>query len=267
VRRIFHAALAAAIGLGLAVLPASAQTTASAQADTPPLWCTSQSAVTILGTSADTGYGTAGYPSGAQTFNRTEYGWTTKFADNLKAQWGTVTTNRAHNGALAADFLPGGRWPDTTGAIAEMATTQPDLVLIDLGGNDYWAQRDPATFQAQLGQIVDSIRAVRPGVTILMGIYPEFKWAPNVDGGSTLVHPWSEYAGAIYQTAVAKGAALVDGRQYIPPATASPQTSPSMWLLESDGNGGTNLIHLNEAGNAAELGWWWSWVASIASTC
>src|SRR4051812_18096138 len=108
-------------------------TVPSDAADSPASsWCTTQNNVAIIGTSADTGYGTTGYPSGAETYQATPYGWTFRFARSLHAQWGTTMQNYAHNGALASDYLPGGRWTSTTGALSDITTNQPDLVIVDL---------------------------------------------------------------------------------------------------------------------------------------
>ncbi|MEV4597137.1 SGNH/GDSL hydrolase family protein [Amycolatopsis sp. NPDC049253] len=232
----------------------------SADAAQERSWCARKANVAIIGTSADTGYGSTGYQSTTDTWSPTTYGWTTKFADSLRAQWQTNVQNYSHNGALAADYLPGGRWAGTTGAMADMAAKQPDLVLVDLGGNDLWAQVDPAKFQTDLNNVIDGIRASRPGgVDILMSIYAELKWTPNPYGGNTQKYTWDQYASVIYQTAVAKGTALVDMRQYIPPAGSANLPNPSPWTSDN--------IHLNDAGNLAEYGMWWGWTSSLGSIC
>lgn len=216
-------------------------------------WCTDHSDVALVGTSADTGYGTTGYPSGADTFQPTVYGWATRFANSAHGQWGTNTHNYAHNGALAADYLPGGRWAGTVGATSDMGSYKPDLVLVDLGGNEFLTQADPAQFQANLTQVITNIKTARPDVLIILSIYakPHFNGTPG--------HPWEQYGSAIYNTAVAQQTALIDMRQYIPDADANPMTNPTVWL--SDG------VHLNDAGNLAEYGGWWGWASTIASTC
>lgn len=192
------------------------------------------------------------------TFARTKYGWATKLSDNLTAEWLTVTDNYAHNGAMASDYLPGGRWSSTTGALGKIAATLPPLVLIDLGGNEYWTQRDPAGLQTQLGQIVDQVRAARPEATVLLSIYPELQWRAN-EYASTKRWDWSAYGAAIYNTAVTKQTALVDLRQTIPAAADPVPTNPDVWT--------SDRIHLNDAGNLAEYGIWWGWVSSLASVC
>lgn len=252
-----------------AVLPAVVLVLAGVVAGRPadaqpaqPTWCADHSDVAIVGTSADTGYGTTGYASTTDTYYPTVYGWETRFANSLHGQWGTTTHNYAHNGALASDFLPGGRWPAQVGAVADMATYGPDLVLVDVGGNELYSQVDPAVFQANLTELVQNIKTMRPGVTILMSIYAQLKWVPNQYSNPPFEAQrwtWDQYASVIYGTAVAQQTALVDMRQYVPNADASPMTAPTVW--NSDG------IHLNDAGNLAELGAWWGWASSLASIC
>lgn len=235
-------------------------TATSASAQTPPPYCATKTQLAIVGTSAETGYATTGYPSGAQTYNPTTYGWATRFANSVHSQWSTNVSNYAHNGSLASDFLPGGRFTDTTAAVADIAVKKPTLVLLDVGGNEYWSQKDPAVFQTNLNTLIDNIKAATPNAVILMSIYAELKWVQSVDSGNVpQKYTWAQYASVIYNTAVAKGNALVDLRQYIPPATATPQPNPSTWY--------TDGIHQNDAGNIAEYGMWWSWVSALWSNC
>ena len=244
-----------------AVLVLAGATSASAQTS-QPTWCTGHANIGIVGTSAETGYGTTGYSSSTDTYAPTVYGWVTRFSNSVHAQWGTATHDYAHNGAMASDYLPGGRWSGTTGATTDMATYSPDLVLVDLGGNEFWSQVDPATFQTNLTAVITNIKAARPGVTILMSIYARLHWAPNQytnPPNSPQKWTWDQYATVIYNTAVAQQTALIDMRQYVPDAEASPMTNPTVW--NSDG------IHLNDAGNLAEYGGWWGWVSSLASIC
>lgn len=246
----------AAIAVGLVV---SGSVATSDAAPIQSTWCAAHNNVAIIGTSAETGYATVGYPATGSTFSPTQYGWAARFANSLHAQWGTNVQNYAHNGSMAADFLPGGRWSDTTGAVADIQAHQPDLVIIDLGGNEYNIQKSPAQFQADLNTLVDNVRAARPGVDILMSIYAEFVWQPNQWSPPTQSYTWAQYGSVIYGTAVAKGAALVDMRQYVPSEYSAVPPIPTPW--SADG------IHLNEAGNLAEYGMYWGWASSLASIC
>jgi lysophospholipase L1-like esterase len=243
-------------GLTVAVsgaIPSSADTSGPGSA-----WCTTHNNVAIIGTSADTGYGTTGYPTDAQTYQPTPYGWTFRFGQSLYGQWGTTVQNYAHNGALASDYLPGGRWSSTTGATADITTHQPDLVIIDLGGNEFYSQVPPTTFATDLTTVVNNVKAAQPDATILMSIYAQLLWTPN-PYASTENYTWDQYATQIYNTAVNEGVALVDMRQYVPPAGIADLPNPSPWTSDN--------IHLNDAGNLAEYGAFWGWTSSIASTC
>src|SRR5439155_22414525 len=88
----------------LALLFANSASAADAQST----WCAKHANLAIVGASSETGYGTTGYPSGAETFQRTPYGWVTRITDSLHSEWGTNIQNYSHNGALVADYLPGG---------------------------------------------------------------------------------------------------------------------------------------------------------------
>ncbi|GLY68725.1 SGNH/GDSL hydrolase family protein [Amycolatopsis taiwanensis] len=166
--------------------------------------------------------------------------------------------NYAHNGALATDYLPGGRWSDTTGATNDIAAKQPELVIIDLGGNEYISQVPPATFGANLKTVVDNVKAARPNVTILMSMYTELLWTPN-PWASTKNYNWESYSAQIFNTAVQEGVALVDMRQHIPAAGSADLPNPSPWNSDN--------AHLNDAGNLAEYGGFWGWASALASIC
>jgi lysophospholipase L1-like esterase len=232
--RRFGAALAA-LTTAVVLLPSSAATGAAAGT-----WCGDRSDLAILGASSETGYGTTGYSSPDDGYTRTRYGWTRRLTETLHAEWGTNSTNYAHNGALVTDYYPGGRWDDTTTAVADIAATQPDLVIIDLGGNEYVNSIDPATFNTQLRQLVTDIRSARSGVDVLLLTYPQFDWASD--------YPWAAYADVIREVAVAQHAAMLDLRQHI---DSSDTDRAGLW--HSDG------AHLNDAGqsvvSAAVLSW------------
>lgn len=243
----------AAVAVVVATFTAVGSSSAS-----PPSWCTDKSQVAIIGTSADTGYGTTGYPSTAQTFQRTTYGWTTRIADSMSSAWATTTTDYAHNGAMAADFLPGGRWTDQVNAVSDLGTRNTNLVIVDVAGNEYWSQRPPATFRTELRQLLTNIRAARPQAIILLSIYPELKWQQSADSGNLpLRYTYNQYATEVYQAAVDFGSPLIDMRQYAPSATSTNPTQPSVYLPDG--------IHFNDAGNLAEYGAFWGQLVGWAA--
>lgn len=251
-RRRVTAALAtatAAAGLLSSVVVAVAPSASAGSAGT---WCTSGEAnLAIFGASSETGYGTSGYPANAQTYHPTRSGWVAHLADRLHAEWGTTVENYSHNGALVSDYLPGGHWRGTETAVAELAKTKPSLVLVDLGGNEYWSQLDPATFETNLRALVGGIRAVRPGVDLMFYLHEEIAWPA---GGNEFLrqatpkHPWAQYAARILAVALSVSAQVVDMRPVVHSAS----------LFNPDG------IHLDDAGQAIVSTVWWD---RLASSC
>ncbi|MCP2168216.1 SGNH/GDSL hydrolase family protein [Goodfellowiella coeruleoviolacea] len=228
---------------------AGVSSTASAEevtAASGPTWCTDKSRLVVLGDSAATGYGTTGYPADVQTYVPTENGWVAKMARNL-AGFGTEVTNLAHNGALVADYLPGGRWADTTSAVAQIQQLQPSMVIVELGGNDFYIDRDPEVFARQLRQLVDSIKAAAPSSSIFLVKI----WEIGQRESPRAVHTWSEYGAKMHEVAVATGAGLSDLAQYLP----SPNNDTAGLYLP-------DRIHLNNAGNLVVHGALYTWMIS-----
>lgn len=237
-RRLATAVVVATAGCLVLVPSATAHDIAST-------WCADRSHLAVLGASSETGYATTGYASPDGGYWPTRYGWVARLARNAKAEWGTTTDVYARNGAMIKDFFEGGRWPLTTGAVADVSAKQPDLVII--GGalvNEYVNNVDPAVAEADLRRLVTELRDARPGVDILIITYPDIKW-PQAR------RPWSDYTAINHEVAVTLGTGLVDMRQYID----DPYTDTAN-LWHSD------RAHLNDAGQAAEMHLWtllWSW--------
>lgn len=231
--------------------------TSAASAGSAGTWCASgKASLAILGASSETGYGTTGYPSGVQTYYPTTYGWTRRLGDLLERTWGTTTKNYSHNGAQVSDYLPGGRWPVTIGAVADLAATQPALVIIDLGGNEYWTQVAPAVFESNLRTMIAYIRVARPSVDIMLYLHEEISWATNGNAywpQSAPKYPWSQYASRIVTVASTLPTGMVDMRQFINPSEGDPA---GLW--SADG------IHLNDAGQSVVNGVWWD---RLAASC
>lgn len=239
------AALTVLLLLLLAVLPGSA-----AAGGAQGSWCADRSRITVLGGSSSTGYQTTGYVAGgAGTYQPTRHGWWRRVAEQAAGAWGTQATNNSRNGARTDDFLPGGRWPVTAGAVAQIRAEQPSLVILQLGGNEYLAepQVDPVTYEATLRRLVGDIRAARPGVDLLIIISPRAA-RPGA------VHPWTAYGAAMGRTARTLGAALLDMRQLI---DGSDTDTAGVWA--ADGK------HVNDAGQLGYAGAVWSQL--VASTC
>lgn len=213
-------------------------------------WCVNRSHLAVIGASSETGYGTTGYTSTDDGYTPTRYGWVARVERNASAEWGTVTTNYAHNGSLITDYYPGGRWPDAVGAVDDIQQKQPGIVLMQLLVNEYVNNVDPATAEANLRDLISRVRTAVSGVDILLMTYPDIKWpdAPR---------PWTDYAPINHRVATDMGCGLIDLRQYID----SPDTNGAAGVWHSDG------AHLLDAGQAAESAAVWSLLWMWVQTC
>ena len=223
--------------LALGIPAAAAPLTGSA-------WCQDHASLAVLGDSGSTGLGTTGYASQDDSYFRTAYGWYKRATDEAKSNYGTASANYAHNGAMAADFLPGGRWPLTTGALVQIEQTKPSLAIIELGGNEYLSAQGPDAFRTNLTELVTRIQTASPRTAVLLVAI----WDIAAPGAAL---PWSQYVGAIRDTAIARGVAMVDLRQYIPRAD-----------LDRAGLYNPDRTHLNDAGNMVFAAAAWTWLLS-----
>jgi acyl-CoA thioesterase-1 len=206
--------------VSLTIMPSGAAQHAAATAST---WCTDKTALDVLGDSATTGDGIADP-------NNT---WVAKLRGSNPT---TKITTHAHGGAIVSDFLPGGRWPETTSAVDEIGAAKPALVIVELGGNEYYRDVDPAKYQADLVTLTNKLKAASPRSTLLYVTIWNF--APRL---STSVHVWNEYAEVTRQQAVKAGGWWIDLRQFFPGTHAEDANTK---LIGPDG------IHADDAGNA-----------------
>jgi acyl-CoA thioesterase-1 len=197
-------------------------------------WCADQSAIVVLGDSHSTGYGLPDYPGGGG-FEPTAVGWTSTVLRAASERWGTVTTVLAHNGAMASDFLPGGRWPETTSAIEYVHDVQPALVIVELGANEFAGDLAPHEFDERYRGLVAEVQHASPRSAVLLLVPPEM--------GARLVpdpiHSWDAYTGVIETVAAERGTELLDLGQYLPPGGTP----------EADGLYLSDAAHLTEAGH------------------
>jgi lysophospholipase L1-like esterase len=109
---------------------------------------------------------------------------------------GIRTWEGGHGGAESALYVDPAipRWIDN------VATIQPDLVVIELGTNDYAAARGSTSLIANLQSLVANIRAV-------CTVAPSIVLVVNHDRGDVVAPPvaWSSYVAAIYTYAAADG--------------------------------------------------------------
>lgn len=230
-----------------AILAALTITSPASAASTGITWCDSgHASLDVLGDSGATGYGSTGYPANAQTWQSTTYGWVKRLSDRL----GPTTTvhTYAHNGAMASDFLPGGRWPDTTSAINSVRADHPAGLILELGGNEYNIQVSPAQYQANMQTLINQIKAASPATTIFISHI----WQIGVTQ-QPVTYPWGQYRTADITLATNNGAGFVDLEQYMPSATTN-STGPVTGLYTSDN------IHPNDAGNLLEAAVYTQWL-------
>lgn len=238
------AALAATAAVTVAVtatVPAGA--TAPAAPTTPvglSSWCPTQASAVVLGDSSSTGYGTTGYSNTTETWQPTYSGWVA----SLGRLWPHSTwTVLSRNGAMSSDYLPGGRFSITVGAIDVIDDEQPALVVIMLGGNDYVIDADPVTtYRANLERITADIRAVSPQSSLLYVSIWEFAYRRQ---SPPPVHPYSAYIDQMRAVAQAHDAVHVDLTRDMHSAAVHPETG--LYIRDEYGPG--LAVHATDAGN------------------
>ncbi|GHF41828.1 acyl-CoA thioesterase-1 [Amycolatopsis bartoniae] len=202
----------------LAAVVAALAATAPGSATAAPAWCADHASIAVLGDSGSTGYGLPGYPGG-DVYAPTADGWASRITTLAATTWRTTTTVLAHNGAMVSDFLPGGRWPETTAAVGRVGQLQPSLVLVELGANEYIQDRSPtAVLAPAYHRLVDSIKAASPRSTIAVVA----QWqAGHRNSAQPRNTSWAAYAEVIAQTAADEGSRFLDLRQYLPPGDSA----------------------------------------------
>lgn len=109
--------------------------------------------------------------------------------------WDTTTSQveiiqAGGSGWLAANFVVNTNPYDALGQISSEAA---DLVVIDLTINDWNAATDPATYQAQLGLIIDTAKAAGGDVLVCTGVPSD----PTVNSSLAVQLQYVEYARAV----------------------------------------------------------------------
>jgi lysophospholipase L1-like esterase len=100
---------------------------------------------------------------------------------------------------------------------ANITATDPDLVIIELGGNDMFQSRVPADFKASMVNIISQVRTAKPSVAILVLMMYEIV--------GSYAYPWSDYAGKARELVAGDtGLALLDLGAYLP--TTATTNSP-----------------------------------------
>ena len=120
----------------------------------------------------------------------------------------------AHTGYRAADFVSRpvarGEYPRV---LAGYRRTEPDLVWINLGANDYLnGGGTPAAVAAELTRLVDDLLALPTRPSIVLGV------PHRLVGHESPGRTWAQYAAAIQGVAAARGTGLVRLSDVIPTA-------------------------------------------------
>jgi len=206
----------AAVLVALLILVSGAATGVAPLAAAGPLaqstWCQHRASMAIFGGSSSTGYLTTGYTKTDGTYQATTYGWWKQVSEFAATNWGTQSYNYARNGASYASYTSGGQWPVTRNAVASLSETQPDLLFLALGTNEYLAQQDPAVMEANMRTVVAAVKQASPR-TAMMAIVQHTAYA-----GPNPVFPWERYKQRIMQVVIDETLAMADLRQSVPSA-------------------------------------------------
>ncbi|TCP50765.1 acyl-CoA thioesterase-1 [Tamaricihabitans halophyticus] len=200
-------------------------------------YCAALGSVAYLGSSTETGQGSAGWQSPDFTYWETEFGWVSQLSRYLRNGWGIGMVNPSRGGATAADYLPGGRWAVTRHAVEEVARHAAGLAIISLGVNEFGRQYSPRRFSTDLAEFVTALRSAMPTIDLALVIKPDIG-APY---GGSVQYPYRDYADGIREIAAeTTDSTLIDLRTVI---EAQPRDTADMW----SGDG----VHLSDNGHTA----------------
>ena len=146
---------------------------------------------------------------------------------------GTSVYNLSWSGSSTTDWLG---WIEKGGFIDLVRQIDPDLVILSLGGNDYWADGDAAQFEAHLRRIHDSVAAAAPDARWILGTQP----VPANESPEA----WRAFQGTTVRYAEELGAPVLNL------ADDMPTVNQDRLLYSADST------HLTDAGHA--------WIAGLA---
>lgn len=234
--------LATAAVAGLVLTGGSAPSTATAATST---WCGGRGKIAILGDSLATGYGTTGYdPALNNRHQPTTYGW----ASRWDAKSNTTILNLARNGALASDFITDGvqgrpNGPFEPTAVQQIKTAKPDLVVVELGGNEFISDRSAtATFEVNLRRLSWRIKQAAPNARLLFVHMYAFDYRDP--DAAPYSHTWGQYGSVMRE--VAAGQWYLDLTEYMPATRFN-----SAGLYIKDEYGPNLAVHATDAGHIA----------------
>lgn len=200
-------------------------------------YCSGMGRVAIIGQSLCTGYGSTGYPEDAVDYQPTASGWWAQFE---AAHTDTTWYNYAHNGAMASDFLPGGRWDVAVGAVDDIDEINPNLVILILGGNEFFQGIDPwGRYWQNLTEVVEGTRA---GTGARLAVVSEYDFPAELSEGE---FPQQEYRKAAAQVAALYNATYTNLAWHMPPTS---EDTDGLYIPDEYGPGLS--VHLTDAGHA-----------------
>ncbi len=135
--------------------------------------------------------------------------------------------NLSWSGSTTSEWLG---WLDRPGLLPLIESIDPDVIVLSLGGNDFWHGADRDRFTAQLGALHDRVRAVVPRASWVLGTQP----VPD----RTSAQDWIGFQQITRDYAERLGAPVIDLTTGMPGASAAPQ------LYSGD------RVHLTDAGHA-----------------
>lgn len=169
------------------------------------------------------------------------------YAAGFRPVTGIVLENAGISGSRSVD------WASTAAlsvasSLFDPANVDHDLVVIELGANDRWQDVPTATFQQNLGDLIDRARARDASVAVTFSNEPS-------DIGSTDT-PWPEIGAAVYDAADSRDVPLLDLTDRFGPHAGYNVTDPGRdFTLDS--------IHLTPTGNAAKARAWLDLLAVV----
>jgi lysophospholipase L1-like esterase len=212
--------------VALAVTPPA--TSATGTTDAATAWCAAldygDPVIDVIGDSI----------MNADAATQVSYRWWSMLGESLRndgAPGTQIWTGGSINGSHAADYTASGPYAGHT----EFTVHQPDLIVMDWSINDWWAGVTPAAFKASYQAVIDRIRVLSPGSTILLLHTP---WVYNADLTSTRGDQ-APYRDVIQQLAHDNGA-LYLGLE---------------WMYAGDDRGGlatADRVHLNDVGQIVQ---------------
>lgn len=135
--------------------------------------------------------------------------------------------NLSWSGSSTADWLG---WLDRPALLPLIAAADPDVIVLSLGGDDFWTSGDADRFAAHLRTVRDRVAAAAPRASWVLGTQP----VPD----QTSAADWTRFQQVTLDYAAELSAPVIDLANRMPGAAAAPE------LYSWD------RTHLTDAGHA-----------------